>query len=178
MAILTRSPIHALDDRDAAGPLDAGLRHLSESRVRPLIRYQVARRRHLVQLGSACPAGGGKSDDARPVLVEALNLTWRHAANTVDALSRRHAGWRSSTDTPGGAARLAGAAQGLRPAIRPAGLAYLAAERVTWSRNSPGPVRGAVRSGLSRRLALSKYHEAVAAAMGRPTAAVLTPVNS
>jgi hypothetical protein len=61
----------------ALGRYDRALRHLSESRVladESGIRWLVAGTR--VQLGIL----QGKSDEARPVLVEALNSAWRRAA--------------------------------------------------------------------------------------------------
>jgi ATP/maltotriose-dependent transcriptional regulator MalT len=99
----------------ALGRYDQALRHLSKSRVladESGIRWLVAGTR--VQLG-ILHVLQGKPDEARPVLVEALNLSLAARSTPWTALSLAgHARLALATGDARRAARLAGAAQGLR----------------------------------------------------------------
>jgi ATP/maltotriose-dependent transcriptional regulator MalT len=97
------------------GRHDRALRHLSESRAladESGIRWLAAGTR--VQLG-ILQVLQGKPDEARPVLVEALNLSLAARSTPWTALSLAgHARLALAKGDAGLAARLAGAAQGLR----------------------------------------------------------------
>jgi tetratricopeptide (TPR) repeat protein len=158
----------------ALGGYDQALRHLSKSRVladESGIRWLVAGTR--VQLG-ILHVLQGKSDEARPVLVEALNLSLAARSTPWTALSLAgYARLAFATGDARRAARLAGAAQGLRrrfglqawPMLRRS-----EAELVAQVRRALGGEQFdqafAEGSALSQR-------EAVAAARTGPPAAVL-----
>jgi hypothetical protein len=99
----------------ALGRYDQALRHLSQSRAladESGIRWLVAGTR--VQLG-ILHVLQGKPDEARPVLAEALNLSLAARSTPWTALSLAgHARLALATGDARRAARLAGAAQGLR----------------------------------------------------------------
>ncbi|HEV8223566.1 MAG TPA: DUF4062 domain-containing protein [Streptosporangiaceae bacterium] len=99
----------------ALGHYDQALNHLSQSRAladESGIRWLVAGTR--VQLG-ILNVLQGKSDEARPVLAEALNLSLAARSTPWTALSLAgHARLAFATGDARLAARLAGAAQGLR----------------------------------------------------------------
>ena len=159
----------------ALGRYDRALNHLSQSRAladESGIRWLVAGTR--VQLG-ILNVLQGKSDEARPVLAEALNLSLAARSTPWTALSLAgHARLALATGDARLAARLAGAAQGLRwrfglqawPMLRRS-----EAELVDEVRRALGGEQFdqafADGSALTQR-------EAVAAARAGPTAARLT----
>jgi tetratricopeptide (TPR) repeat protein len=158
----------------ALGHYDQALRHLSESRVladESGIRWLVAGTR--VQLG-ILHVLQGKSDEARPVLAEALDLSLAARSTPWTALSLAgHARLALATGDARRAARLAGAAQGLRrrfglqawPMLRRS-----EAELVAQVRRALGGEQ--FDQAFAEGSALSQQ-EAVAAARAAPAAAVL-----
>jgi hypothetical protein len=158
----------------ALGRYDQALRHLSESRAladESGIRWLVAGTR--VQQG-ILNVLQGKSDEAQPVLAEALNLSLAARSTPWTALSLAgHARLALATGDARRAARLAGAAQGLR---RRFGL-----QAWPMLRRSEADLVAQVRQALGGEQfdqafadgsALSQQ-EAVAAARAGPPAAVL-----
>jgi len=158
----------------ALGRYDQALRHLSESRVladESGIRWLVAGTR--VQLG-ILHVLQGKSDEARPILAEALDLSLAARGTPWTALSLAgHARLALATGDARRAARLAGAAQGLRrrfglqawPMLRRS-----EAELVAQVRRALGGEQ--FDQAFAEGSALSQQ-EAVAAARAAPTATVL-----
>jgi tetratricopeptide (TPR) repeat protein len=158
----------------ALGRYDQALRHLSKSSVladESGVRWLVAGDR--VQLG-ILQVLQGKSDEARPVLAEALNLSLAARSTPWTALSLTgHARLALATGDARRAARLVGAAQGLRwrfglqawPILRPS-----EAELVAQIRRVLGGEQ--FDQAFADGSALSQP-EAVAAARADPAAAVL-----
>ena len=146
----------------ALGRYDQALRHLGASRAladESGISWLVAGTRVQQGILQVLQVLQGKPDEARPVLAEALNLSLAARSTPWTALSLAgHARLALATGDARRAARLAGAAQGLRlrSACRPGQCSGGA--RLTWSRRSAGPWAGSssIRPSRTARRSASR----------------------